>query len=108
MIDDSVLVILGEDELMRDTILVSAMNPVQIRQELNKSWKDQELFVDKIVKNMMVEEEDIVNKISGSQVEALLEKKLSERGVKIAFEYAVYKEGKKPIFQSSLFCLNPT
>lgn len=103
MIDDSVLVILGEDELMQDTILVSAMKPEQIRQELNKNWEDQELFVDKIVRKMMVEEEDMVDRISGSQVEALLEKKLSERGVKIAFEYAVYKEGKKPIFQSDNF-----
>ena len=31
LINDSVLVILGEDELMQDTILVSAMKPHQVR-----------------------------------------------------------------------------
>ena len=103
MIDDSVLVILGEDELMKDTILISAMKPEQIRMELSKSWEEQEMFVDKIVKKMLVNEEDIGERISGSQVEALLKKKLYEQGVNIPFEYAVYKEGKKPIYQSENF-----
>ena len=56
MIDDSVLVILGEDELMQDTILISAMKPEQIRMELSKSLEEQEMFVDKIVRKMLVEE----------------------------------------------------
>ncbi|MEN8227443.1 MAG: HAMP domain-containing sensor histidine kinase [Bacteroidota bacterium] len=103
MIDDSVLVILGEDEMMQDTILISAMNPEQIRMKLSKSWEEQEIFVDKIVKKMLVEEEDIENRISGTQVEALLKKKFTERGVDLDFEYAVYEEGRKPIFQSENF-----
>ncbi len=103
MIDDSILVILGEDELMHDTILVSAMKPDQVRKELSKNWEEQEVFVDKIVRKMLVEEEHIADRISGSQVENLLQKKLSERGIDMAFEYAVYEEGKKPIFQSENF-----
>lgn len=103
IVDDSVLVILGEDELMQDTVLISAMNSEQIRLELIKNMQDQELFVDRIVKRMMVEEAGIEERISGSQIETMLRKKLSERGVDIPFEYAVYHEGKKPIFQSKQF-----
>ena len=103
MIDDSVLVVLGEDELMQDTILISAMKPEQIRLELNKSWKEQEILVNKIIKKMLGEKEKITDRISESQVETLLHKKLLERGVDIGFEYAVYEEGKKPIFQSENF-----
>jgi len=103
LIDDTVLVVLGEDELMRDTILISAMKPEQVRMELSKSWEDREIFVDKIVKKMLADEKDINDRISGSQVEALLKKKLWDRGVTIPFEYAVFKEGQKPIYQSENF-----
>jgi two-component system phosphate regulon sensor histidine kinase PhoR len=36
-------------------------------------------------------------------VEALLKEKLSEKGVDMPFEYAVYHEGQKPVFQSDNF-----
>ena len=103
LIDDSVLVVLGEDELLHDTILISAMNPDQIRTELNKSLKKQEELVNKVIKKMLVEEENITDRISASQIKSLLQRKLSEKDVHIAFEYAVYEEGKKPIFQSDNF-----
>jgi signal transduction histidine kinase len=103
LIDDSVLVIVGEDEYLQDTILISAMKHDQVRTELEKKWMEQEMFVDKIVRKMMVEEQGIEEKISGSQVESLLQKKLLEKGVEMPFEYAVYHEGQKPIFQSEEF-----
>ncbi len=103
LINDSVLVILGEDELMQDTILVSAMKPDQVRMELNKRVKEQEAFVDRIVQNMLFDEGEISDRISGSQVQSLLKEKLSGRGLDMDFEYAVYEEGKKPIFQSDDF-----
>ena len=55
IIDDSVLVVIGQDELYEDTILVSAMNPEQVRVELSKNWKEQELFVNKIVRQILEE-----------------------------------------------------
>ncbi|HER09193.1 MAG TPA: HAMP domain-containing histidine kinase [Bacteroides sp.] len=103
MVDDSVLVILGEDEIRNDTILVSAMNPEQIRAELSRRLEERQLFVDKIVREMLADEVDIEQKISKSQIENLLRMKLSERGVEMPFEYAVFKEGKPPIFQSDHF-----
>ncbi len=103
LINDSVLVILGEDELMQDTILVSAMKPDQVRMELNKRVEEQEAFVDRIVQNMLFDEGEISDRISGSQVQSLLKEKLSARGLDMDFEYAVYKEGKNPIFQSENF-----
>lgn len=103
MIDDSILAILGEDELLQDTILVSAMNPDQIRMELTKSWKEQELFVERIVRQMLAEDQSIQERITESQVEMLLKKKLAEKGIEMPFEYAVYLEGKKPIYQSEAF-----
>ncbi|MCK4745571.1 MAG: hypothetical protein KAT15_00975, partial [Bacteroidales bacterium] len=103
MIDDSVLVILGEDEFMQDTILISAMKPEQIRMKLNENLTEQGIFVDKIVRKMLVEEANFEDKISKSQIEGLLGKKLSERGIDMPFEYAVYEEGKTPIFQSEYF-----
>jgi two-component system phosphate regulon sensor histidine kinase PhoR len=103
LINDSVLVILGEDELMQDTILVSAMNPDHVRLELNKRVEEQVAFVDRIVNNMLFDEGEITERISGTQVESLLKEKLLGRGLDMEFEYAVYKEGKKPIFQSEYF-----
>jgi two-component system phosphate regulon sensor histidine kinase PhoR len=103
LIDDSILVILGEDEMLEDTILISAMNHEQVRTELEKEWLEQETFVDKVVRRMMVEEQGIEDKISRAQVEALLKEKLSEKGVDMPFEYAVYHEGQKPVFQSDNF-----
>ncbi len=103
VIDDSVLVILGEDEMLQDTILITAMNPDQVRSELIKSWKEQELFVDRIVRQMLVDGEPLEDRITGSQVKKLLTEKLKEKDVKMPFEYAVYEEGKKPIYQSESF-----
>lgn len=103
LINDSLLVILGEDEVMQDTILVNAINPAQIRMKLAKAVQDHESFVDRIVRRMLVEEEQVIQKVSSAQIEAMLTQKLQERGVDMHFEYAVYEEGKKPIHQSDHF-----
>ena len=103
MIGDSVVVILGEDESLQDTILVSAMNPEQIRMELTKTWEEQEVFVDRIVRRMLMEDGGIEALITQSQVEKMLASRLGEKGVDMPFEYAVYEEGKKPVYQSADF-----
>jgi two-component system phosphate regulon sensor histidine kinase PhoR len=103
MVDDSVLLILGEDEMLHDTILVSAMNPENIRMQLSESWKEQEDFVEKIVRQMLVESGSIEERLSASQIEKILSLKLQEKGVDMPFEYAVYEEGKPPFFQSGSF-----
>lgn len=103
LIDDSILVIVAEDELLNDTLLVSAMRPDQIRVELSKSMQDPESFVNRIVRKMMVDEETIMNHFTGDRIETLLRKKLHEKGIDVPFEYAVYEEGKKPYFNSPDF-----
>jgi two-component system phosphate regulon sensor histidine kinase PhoR len=103
VIDDTVVVILGEDEMLSDTILISAMNAEQIRMELTKTWEEQEVFVDRIVRRMLEEEEGIEDRITESQVRDLLTSHLKEKGVDMPFEYAVYEEGKQPIYQSDHF-----
>jgi len=103
MINDTLLVVVGEDITMQDTILVSAMHPDLVRKELRQQVERQEYFVDHIVKEMLMEEGQILDNISGSQIEASLSEKLSSSGVKIPFEYAVYEMGHKPIFSSENF-----
>jgi two-component system phosphate regulon sensor histidine kinase PhoR len=103
MINDSLMVVLGEDLRMHDTILVTAMNPEQIRMTLKKEMEEHQTFVDRIVRRMLVEEQEVLDKISQAQIEAILSEKLSERGLTMPFDYAVYEEGKKPIFQSEQF-----
>ncbi len=103
IIDDSVIVVLGQDELHEDTILVSAMNRNEIRLELTRSWKEQEMFVDRIVRKMMMEGNSIEERISEKQIERMLSAKLQQKGINLAYEYAVYLEGKKPIYQSESF-----
>ena len=49
MINDSLLVVVGEDPTMQDTILVSAMHPDLVRRELRRQVEKQEYFVDHIV-----------------------------------------------------------
>jgi two-component system phosphate regulon sensor histidine kinase PhoR len=103
LIDDSILVILGEDESQEDTILISAMRPEQVRSELEKNWAEQEMFLDKIVRRMILEDQDITERISGTRIESLLREKLGEKGLDMPFEYAVYHEGETPIFHSDNF-----
>lgn len=103
MMDDSVLVVLGEDQSSQDTVLVSAMDPSQVRNELSRNLSDPKVFVDKIVRKMLVENEPIGERLSQTQVEILLRKKLAERGIDMDFEYAVYEEGKRPFFRSEKF-----
>jgi len=103
MINDSLMVVVGEDLTMSDTILVTAMHPEQVRTTLRKEVEAQETFVERVVKRMLVEEEQVLEKLSGGQIEAILSEKLVERGVKMPFEYAVYEEGKQPIFHSEQF-----
>jgi two-component system, OmpR family, phosphate regulon sensor histidine kinase PhoR len=103
MINDSLLVVVGEDLAMKDTILVTAMHPDLVRRELRTQIARQEYFVDHIVKQMLMEEGDALKNISASQIEASLSEKLSSRGVGIPYEYAVYEMGHKPIFSSENF-----
>lgn len=103
MINDSLLVVVGEDLSMQDTILVSAMHPDLVRMELRKQVERQESFVNHIVKKMLMEEGEVLDNISGAEIEASLSGKLTSRGVGIPFEYAVYEMGHKPIFSSENF-----
>ena len=103
MINDSLLVVLGEDPMMHDTILVAAMTPDQVRSTLRKEVEQRDAFVERVVKRMLVEEGQVLDKISGAQVEAILSEKFTERGLTMPFEYAVYEEGKQPIFHSEHF-----
>lgn len=103
IIDDSVIVVIGQDEVYGDTVLVSAMNPEQVRVELSKNWKEQELFVNKIVRQILEEGGDIQELISESQLQKLIGIKLKENEVSMPFVYAVYHEGKTPIYQSEEF-----
>jgi two-component system phosphate regulon sensor histidine kinase PhoR len=103
MVNDSLLVVVGEDLSKQDTILVSAMHPDLVRKELRKQVERQHYFVDHIVKKMLMEEGQILDNISAAQIEASLSEKLSVRGVGIPFEYAVYQMGQEPIFSSENF-----
>jgi two-component system phosphate regulon sensor histidine kinase PhoR len=103
MINDSLLVVTGEDLTMSDTVLVSAMHPEQVRTTLRSEVEAQETFVERVVKRMLVEEEQVLDKLSGGQIEAIISEKLVERGVEMPFEYAVYEEGKQPVFHSEQF-----
>ena len=108
LIDDSVLVVVGHDETIRDTILINAMQPEQVRNELDRRWTEQEQLVEKVVKNMLEEERDIRDRFSGDQIEQMVREKLQEKGVVIPFEYAVYEVGKPPIFFSDQYNQNET
>jgi len=103
MINDSLLVVLGEDVDLKDTILITAMHPDLVRRELRTQIARQEYFVDHIVKQMLMEEGDALKNISASQIEASLSDKLTSRGVGIPFEYAVYEMGNPPIYSSKNF-----
>ncbi len=103
MINDSLLVMVGEDLMMRDTILVAAMNPEEVRNSLRKEVEEQATFVERVVRRMLVDEEQVLDRISEAQIEAILSEKLTERGIKMPFEYAVYEEGNSPIFHSEQF-----
>lgn len=103
MINDSLLVLVGEDITLRDTILISAMHPDVVRKELRQQVARQEFFVDHIVKKMLMEEGQVLENISGEQIEASISEKLTSRFVDYPFEYAVYEMGHKPIFSSENF-----
>jgi two-component system phosphate regulon sensor histidine kinase PhoR len=103
MINDSLLVVVGEDINQKDTILVTAMHPDLVRKELRKQVAKQQYFVDHIVKKMLMDEAQVLENISEAQIEKSLSEKLTARGVGIPFEYAVYEMGNPPIFSSENF-----
>lgn len=103
MINDSLLVVVGEDLTSRDTILVSAMHPDLVRKELRRQVARQEFFIDNIVKKMLMDEGQVLDNISEEQIKASLSEKLTSRFVDYPFEFAVYEMGKKPIFSSENF-----
>ena len=103
MINDSLMVVVGEDPAMQDTILVSAMHPDMVRMELRRQVAKQKYFVDHIVKKMLMDETEVLENISGAMIEASLSEKLSSRGVEFPFEYAVYEMGHQPYFSSVNF-----
>lgn len=103
MINDSLLVVLGEDPSIPDTILVSAMHPDLVRRTLRTQVIKQEYFVDHIVKQMLMEEGEVMDNISKNMIEASLTEKLTSRGVDYPFEYAVYEMGHPPYFSSENF-----
>lgn len=103
IIDDSIIVVIGQDELHEDTILVSAMNREEIKLELTRNWQEQEMFVDRVVRKMMAEGTSIEERISENQIEKMLSTKLLHKGIDLPYEYAVYLEGKKPIYHSEDF-----
>jgi two-component system phosphate regulon sensor histidine kinase PhoR len=103
MINDSLLVVVGEDMNLRDTILISAMHPDLVRKELRNQLENQENFVNKIVTKMLMEEGEVLENISVEQIKASLTQKLTSRGVGIPFEYAVYEMGHQPYFSSENF-----
>ena len=103
MINDSLLVVVGEDIGEQDTILVSAMHPDLVRKELRMQVAKQQFFVDHIVKKMLMDEGQVLENISAAQIETSLSEKLTARGVGIPFEYAVYEMGHAPIFSSENF-----
>jgi two-component system phosphate regulon sensor histidine kinase PhoR len=103
IIDDSVLVVLGEDETLRDTILITSLSTAHVRSTLEKNMEDQEAFVTNIVRQMITTRESIEDRLTAEHVEKLLAMHLLEKGVDMPFEYAVYEEGKKPIYHSANF-----
>jgi len=103
VIDDSIVVVVGEDAELGDTLLISVMRPQEIREELSRSYLDQELFVKKIVKQMLAQGESIEDRISAMGIERMITMRLHEKGIDMPFEYAVYLEGKTPIYQSEAF-----
>ena len=103
IIDDSIIVVTGQDENYEDTILISAMNLDEVRVELSKNWEEMELFVNKIIRKILEEGGNIEELISESQLINLLGMKLKEKEVHMPFVYAVYHEGKEPIYQSEEF-----
>jgi len=103
IVDDSVIVVIGQDDLHEDTILVSAMSRDEIRVELSRTWNEQKAFVDRVVSQMMVEGNSIEERISEIQIERMLNTSLEQKGINLPHEYAVYYEGKKPIYQSDNF-----
>jgi two-component system phosphate regulon sensor histidine kinase PhoR len=74
-----------------------------VKTELEQKLNQQKLILDRILKKMLAESMGLEDKFSASYVEHLLKTRLEEKGVDMPFEYAVYYEGEKPIFQSENF-----
>jgi two-component system phosphate regulon sensor histidine kinase PhoR len=103
VIDDSVIVFMAEDAGIRDTVLITSLNPEGVRKKLAHRWIEQEVFVHKIVKEMLTEGSTLRERMTQWQVQKLLEQNLAAKGVDMPFEFAVYEEGRSPIYQSPDF-----
>lgn len=103
MLSDSLVVVIGEDEDGQDTVLVNAMKPDQIRVTLRQELEQGEALVNRVIRRMLVEEKELEQKLTATQVEMLISSRLAAQGIHMPYEYAVYDEGKPPFFSSASF-----
>jgi len=103
VIDDSVIVFMAEDAGIQDTVLITSLDPEGVRKKLAHRWVEQEVFVHKIVKEMLTEGSTLRERMTQLQVQNLLKQNLAAKGVDMPFEFAVYEEGRSPMYQSPDF-----
>jgi len=98
--EDSLIYVITEDENDPNSTTISVYPRNGMKQELEKSMEDRELFVDRIVKKMLVEDKSLEEMIPKQDLQNLLSNKLNQKGINLDFEFALFDRNNKVIYES--------
>ncbi|MBN1133181.1 MAG: HAMP domain-containing histidine kinase [Bacteroidales bacterium] len=105
VIDDTVIYVIEQDEKLPDKKMVSAYSRSDIKRKLEKSMDDKSLFIDNIVKKMMLDKKSIEELISQKHLQNILSEKFRDKGIDLDFEFLLLDENDQVIYRSDNFSL---
>jgi two-component system, OmpR family, phosphate regulon sensor histidine kinase PhoR len=73
------------------------------KKEAERWLKNRRMFVDRVIAGMLNVSEKIENRISASQLEAIIQRVFSESGIDLPFEYAVTRWNSEVAYQSEAY-----
>ncbi len=106
IVGDSVIVITHHDGAVVDTINISGYQDEESRKKLEQSLKEQQVMVATIMKKMLLDNVSFEERIEQEQLEKVLSRYLSDRGVNLDYEYTVIRDNRKEIYSSENFDRN--
>lgn len=100
MAEDSMIYVITEDENDPNSTTISVYPKKKVKKELEKSMEDREVFIDRIVKKMLIEDKSLEEMIPKQNLQEILSKKLKQKGINLDFEFALFDKNEKVIYKS--------
>ncbi len=100
---DTILVISHRGNKKRDTILIDDISTEKGIKRIEKSKKEQEILVNKVMQKMLMEEVSFDQRIGRKEFEKILYSNLTDRGIGLDCEYAIFRNNKTVVYTTDQF-----